>query len=482
MGKLLMDLPDRVDHEGRIFPYLVSGLFDPHEDICKIAFEIIEELGLRHEEDNEEKFREIKQFGYVPEWQFGGIIKDEHLELPAPLAHRPRIGARLLVKSYVRRYLKALYRELGDWIDENQTRAARLLKYSICYVEEFMTQYCDHLLVAMYKAILNQENKVVKSHLPYCFRLLGRYVSPKSYGPLIIDAIENKIASFYAYTAPGSLRAFGFMFSGSIELLQPGQNLDFIHPLLKSFISAIDNHVIESIDIETAHHLLETLDTMVTELIKKQSQGVDVSMCRSYLHRILNYLLRCLAAFSTYKFQKKQEPLLITQQKQRCQKVISDLSSLCSSAELKTAANFFDSQIVSVVEEAYLPLVQKFRKWAVEERERGEQREEEKKVWLEEERQKDEEEAKKRRQANREATSKEKEAEAKMVEKAKVLEAYEQGLRDKGESEDAIKAIMDQKAADEKEQEKEAATKRMKDLEESFKAEAAEKAAKEIEA
>ena len=77
--------------------------------------------------------------------------------------------------------------------------------------------------------------------------------------------------------------------------------------------------------------------------------------------------------------------------------MISDLSSLCSSAELKTAANFFDSQIVSVVEEAYLPLVQKFRKWAVEERERGEQREEEKKVWLEEERQKDEEEAKKRR-------------------------------------------------------------------------------------
>lgn len=60
MGKLLMDLPDKVDHEGRVFPYLVSGLFDPHEDIAKTVFEIIEELGLRHEEENEEKFREIK--------------------------------------------------------------------------------------------------------------------------------------------------------------------------------------------------------------------------------------------------------------------------------------------------------------------------------------------------------------------------------------------------------------------------------------
>lgn len=33
---------------------------------------------------------------------------------------------------------------------------------------------------------------------------------------------------------------------------------------MKSFIQAIDMHVIESIDIETAHHLLETLDTMIS--------------------------------------------------------------------------------------------------------------------------------------------------------------------------------------------------------------------------
>jgi hypothetical protein len=45
MGKLLSDLPDRVDMEGRIFPYLISGLYDPHEDIRRTAFELIEELG-----------------------------------------------------------------------------------------------------------------------------------------------------------------------------------------------------------------------------------------------------------------------------------------------------------------------------------------------------------------------------------------------------------------------------------------------------
>jgi len=50
MAKLLMDLPDRVDHEGRVFPYIISGLYDENDDIKKTTFELIEEIGLRHEE------------------------------------------------------------------------------------------------------------------------------------------------------------------------------------------------------------------------------------------------------------------------------------------------------------------------------------------------------------------------------------------------------------------------------------------------
>lgn len=219
MAKLLMDLPDRVDMEGRIFPYLIAGLYDQNDDIKKLTFELIEEIGLSHEELNEEKFREVKQFGYVPEWQFGGKITDKDVSLPQPLVHRPRLGSRILLRSYVRRYLKALYREIGDWIADHQERASYLLLYSICYVEEFMTQYLDHLLIAMYKAILNQENKLVQKNITLCFRLLGRYVAPKSYGPLVISAIRNELASFYSSTSPGSLKCVGYIFAGSLELL-----------------------------------------------------------------------------------------------------------------------------------------------------------------------------------------------------------------------------------------------------------------------
>ena len=125
-------------------------------------FELIEELGLRHEEwpENEEKLRELKQFGYVPEWMYGGIIKDKHVFLPEPLVHRPRLGSRLVVRSYVRRYLKALYNEIGDWIEDHAERASNLLLYSLCYTEEFVTQYLDHMLVAMYRAILVKNKKI----------------------------------------------------------------------------------------------------------------------------------------------------------------------------------------------------------------------------------------------------------------------------------------------------------------------------------
>ena len=64
MGDLLMRLPDRFDHEGRIFPYLISGLYDPSDDIKTTVFDIIESLGELYEETNETELREVKQFGF----------------------------------------------------------------------------------------------------------------------------------------------------------------------------------------------------------------------------------------------------------------------------------------------------------------------------------------------------------------------------------------------------------------------------------
>jgi len=64
IADLLIKLPDRKDHEGRLFPYIISGIYDNCEEIQNLAFELIEEIGQVHEEENEKDFREMKQLGF----------------------------------------------------------------------------------------------------------------------------------------------------------------------------------------------------------------------------------------------------------------------------------------------------------------------------------------------------------------------------------------------------------------------------------
>lgn len=107
----------------------------------------------------------------------------------------------MTVRSYIRRYLKALYNEIGDWIEEHAERASNLLLFSICYGEDYITQFLDHLLIAMYKSVLKNDNALIQKNIKLCFRLMGRYIVPDSYGVLFGQAIRNELASYYTWTA-----------------------------------------------------------------------------------------------------------------------------------------------------------------------------------------------------------------------------------------------------------------------------------------
>lgn len=124
LASLMIKLPDKKDHEGRVFPYIISGLYDQNDDIRSAVFELYEEMGHHYEEEYEKEIREVKQLGITPEWTFGGKVRDSDLILPLPFIHRPCMGARILVRSYVRRYLQPIYREITDWIQENRERAS----------------------------------------------------------------------------------------------------------------------------------------------------------------------------------------------------------------------------------------------------------------------------------------------------------------------------------------------------------------------
>lgn len=204
-------------------------------------------------------------------------------------------------------------------------------------------------------------------NVPLSFRLLGRYVNPKSYGPLVIQAIRNELASFYSYTSSGSLKSFGYIFSGSIELLIPGQDLAHVYDTLKDFVNAIHDTVIDSIDIETADHLVETLYTMTTTLIEKQSEGVDIRIVEEHLPAILDFILKCLAAYITYKLQKKEDPTPIKESKEKAMKVLKNLDKLSGKNE-----DYFDSQIVNIFNKNWSELLVQYEEWWAVEKNRPE--------------------------------------------------------------------------------------------------------------
>lgn len=252
MGDLLMRLPDRHEMEPRIFPYLISGLFDHNDEIKQLTFDIIEQLGELYEETNEAELREMKQFGFKSEWQLGGKIKDAQVVLPFPIIHRPRLGSRMIIRQYVRRYIKNVQHEVSCWIEENAGRASYLLLYSIIYTEDHMTQFLDKLFIALYRAIMERGSKTVMKNIPLSFKYIARYCNPQTYQPLIIQAIRNELAAFYAFTQAGSIKAFGHIFDGAIEILPETSDLDRISGLLHDFIDAVKSVVLDGLDLELA--------------------------------------------------------------------------------------------------------------------------------------------------------------------------------------------------------------------------------------
>lgn len=175
----LCRLPDRYDLESRLIPYLLSGLFDPFPEIQNACFEAVEEVGQVYEEEKEKEIRETRQYGYTEPWTCNGVMAD--LPLPVPFFKRPRLGARLYFRQYVRRYLNAILAELNDWISSSRIRAANLLLALTIFSEDYMTQHTDRLLACLYRAINMRGHEEVTAQLETVTKLLGRYLEAETY-------------------------------------------------------------------------------------------------------------------------------------------------------------------------------------------------------------------------------------------------------------------------------------------------------------
>ena len=136
----------------------------------------------------------------------------------------------------------------------------------------------DEMLVAMYRVVLNTTNKVIMKRVSLSLKLLGRYCPTYAYEDLLVSAIKNELASYYPFTQAGSLKAFGYLFSGAIELIPDSQNLSKVSSFLDKFMKTVKENILDALDIELSQILVLSLNEMLDSLIiKKEAQKLDVS-------------------------------------------------------------------------------------------------------------------------------------------------------------------------------------------------------------
>ena len=83
----LLRVPDHVDHEPHIFPYILSGLFDENVDIALETFWLLEACGTAYEVENEKDLREKRQYGLDGDWTYKGLV-----QVPFPIQAKLRKG------------------------------------------------------------------------------------------------------------------------------------------------------------------------------------------------------------------------------------------------------------------------------------------------------------------------------------------------------------------------------------------------------
>ena len=170
----VLNLPDREDHFSRIFPYLLSGLFDESSKINKLTVQILEELGKNTEREKEKKFREEKQLNIFPFWSYKG----ETLNLCKirPFEKRVRVGTRFLFKNHMSKFITPILRELKDSInDEFRLKSLRLLKYLIFISEDQICERLDKICPIFIRNLKIDSNLLIKNEIEEISFLLGRY-------------------------------------------------------------------------------------------------------------------------------------------------------------------------------------------------------------------------------------------------------------------------------------------------------------------
>lgn len=220
----LLYVDDRFDHECRLLPYVITGLFiEGHDDINLLVNQRMEEIGKQYEIDNEKEIREDVQYGIDGKWidlcgarssnNINENGKVSWLYYPFPLSGRPRLGSRYIMKKYLRRYIKSLCNEFDSIEESIRKKCSNLLLYSIIYCEDHITEFLDLTFLCYEKELIKYSNYINATNnkvkqltstdiiepIIKSLRMIGRYCDYEAITKILYPTIEVDSKLFFVF-------------------------------------------------------------------------------------------------------------------------------------------------------------------------------------------------------------------------------------------------------------------------------------------
>jgi hypothetical protein len=365
----LIKLEDRFDHEARLIPYVLSGLFCSNEEISLYVSQRMEEIGKQYEIDNEKEIREERQFAIDSPWVklcskteidsssgFSKITFNTNLYYPFPIANRPCLGARLLVRKYLRRYIKNLCKEYESIEEGIKIRVSNLILYSIIYAEDSIIEYLDQIFLCFQKEItrvkagkgITKDSVQIVEPMIKSLKLLGRFCDYESITKLIYPTIVGDLNASYPDIQKGGLICLRYILIGHLESISGGFGI-FEEKLGELSQTLTCRKFIEYLDSSTGMELIDFYENLFSLLNeKKEKFGDSLNQITQHLDSIFDQIIQGLGAvaiFDIHGVSNNETISKIEKYLNSINKNINELLHYINKTDVENSVSFFTSKV-----------------------------------------------------------------------------------------------------------------------------------------
>ena len=277
----LLNTEDRIDHESRLIPYVLTGLFNKNEVVANFVLEKFKEMGELHEKTNAKDYREQKEYGVDAPWI--KYVENLNLPYPFPIKERPSLGCRKIVLSYIRRYIKNLTREFEGIDNDIKYKVSNLLLYSIVYSEEGIVEYLDGILLLFMKDFLKTSNNdidnlernifvnqnaisqtlEINNILIKCSEMIGLFCDFDSITKILYPTIKGDLNGDYQDIQRGAIITLKYVFIGHCNCAKDG--LGIFKSKLHEFFTVFgdEEKLKSSIDSHSAYDIINFYNDVI---------------------------------------------------------------------------------------------------------------------------------------------------------------------------------------------------------------------------